>query len=429
MRLQRFPAGVKPLESDLNSLSDNALDGIQDLISVFSGTSSGSVLFDATAPITDVTDDVLTVTTPSQRVSVTGAVETSADYFETFDVSSTDRYVEIFFVISRNPVTATRNFLSLDTDSGSTILQNMEAEIAEITNIRVMYLTQSTLPGAANGLVPALNANDLGYARLGSVSHDRNNATTTFVGDPTFVFRLPVDIAAGDPVVIPPVNGQESGLMTPQLYSMTLTALQEVTADSDSPFLSFAGTTSPAGLRGVSASLATGEGLTVDQNGLAPDFLVPTAANGQTTKVARADHIHALSQSGIVRVAKSFALTSNSAGSLQELTITSADLPSGVNLATIMSIELMWGPNPNDPGRVQLGWTEASGGGTVGARAYVSSNTRLHIEIGNLGVLALGTPGARSLVEDWMGGLSADTYPSTGTVYVNILGLREGANG
>ena len=428
MRLQRFPAGVKPLESDLNALSDNSLEGIQDLISVFSGASSGSVLFDATPPIAAVADDVLTVTAPSQRVSVGGAVETSSDYFESYDVSANDRYVEIFFIISRAPVTATRNFLSLDTNSGSTILQNLEAEIAEITNIRVVFLTQTTLPGGGgvNTLVPTLTSNDLGFARLGSVSYDRNAASTTFTPDETFKFQFPIppDITIPTP---DPVSSTENGLMTPALLSITLGAVQEVYSDVDSPFLSFAATNTN-GLRGYSASLAVGEGLTTQNERLVPDFRTPSAANGQTTKVARADHTHALSQSGVVRVEKSFGLTANLFNNLRGVTITAADLPEQVELAAIMAVELFWAPSLNHPGRVELGWCHLPGGGTVGARAFISSVTDLSIEIGSLGALDLSNSAARTLVSEWTN-LSVDTFPSTGTIYVSILALRNGANG
>lgn len=432
MRLQRFPAGVKPLESDLNSLSDNSLEGIQDLISVFSGASSGSVLFDAAPPITSVDlvngDDFLTVTTASQRVSIGGAVETSADYFETFDVSSTDRYVEIFFIISRAPVTATRNFLSLDTDSGSTILQNLEAEIAEITNVRVVYQTQASLPGTPNDLEPVLNANDLGFARLGSVSYDQSAGTTVFTPDDSFKFQFPIP----PDITIPetgPVTGSESGLMTPALLAKLETAVQVVANDPDTPYLSFAAT-SISGAPGYSASIQTGEGLTVTQSqGLAPDFRPPSAANGQTTKVARADHVHALSQSGIVRVVKQFSLQSSLFGQLQTVSITSSDLPQNVTLSEIMNVELMWQPSQASEGRIDLGWTNLSGGGTVGARAYITDTSNLSIEIGSLGVVELLSPAARELVEGWTNGVSVDTYPSTGSIYVSILGLRDGANG
>ncbi len=427
MRLQRFPAGVKPLESDLNSLSDNSLEGIQDLISVFSGASSGSVLFDALAPITNVVDGTLTVTTTSQRVSIGGAVETSADYFEAFDVSSTDRYVEIFFVIGRSPVTATRNFLSLDSGSGSTILQNLEAEIAEITNIRVVYLTDTSLPGTPNDMEPVLNANDLGFARLGAVSYDQSEGTTVFTPDTSFKFQFPIP----PDITIPetePVSGTQSGLMTPALLEKLETAVQAVVSDNDTPYLSFAAA-SINGAPGYSASIQTGEGLTVQPQGLMPDFLNASAANGQTTKVARADHVHALSQSGIVRVTKQFSLQSGLFGQLQQISITASDLPESVTLSEIMNVELMWRPNQNSEGRLELGWTNLPSGGTVGARAYITSTSDLSIEIGSLGVAELISPASRQLVSEWNNGLQVDTYPSTGTVYVNILGLREGANG
>jgi hypothetical protein len=430
MRLQRFPAGVKPLESDLNSLSDNSLEGIQDLISVFSAEGNGSVLFDATAPIAEVVDDVLTVTAPAQRVSIGGAVETSSDYFESFDVSATDRYVEVFFIISRAPVTATRNFLSLDTNSGSTILQNLEAEIAEITNIRVVFLTQATLPQTANLLVPQLNSNDLGFARLGAVSYNRTQGTTTVTLDDNFGFAFPKPPSIDIPV-IDPVSATENGLATPALLSLAQGAVQEVYNDNDTPFLSFASTLNN-GVRGFSGSIRYGSGLDVQEGllgpGLVPDFLPPSASNGQTTKVARADHVHALSQSGIVRVVKQIQLSSALFGNLTQLEISSADLPEGVTLAAIMNVEIMWAPSLSNPGQVQLGWAYAAGGGTVGARALISDVNAISVEIGTLGALELGGSAARTLVSGWTN-QSTDTYPSTGFIYVNILALRDGANG
>lgn len=434
MRLQRFPAGVKPLESDLNALSDNALDGIQDLISVFSGNSGGSVLFQSTDPITAVASDVLTITTPSQRVAIGGAVETSSDYFETFDVSSDDRYVEIFFVISRNPVTATRNFLSLDTNSGSTILQNLEAEIAEVTNIRVVYLTQTTVPGGgSNSLQLSLNSNDLGFARLGSVFHDTSEGTTVFTEDTSFGFTFPSEPT----VTIPPtpvVSATENGLMTPSLRETTLLAVTDVSGATDSPFLSFAavGDNTTADKKAMRASLSYGEGLTVTQGSLAPDFLIASAANGTTTKVARADHVHALSQTGILRISKEFQLTGNLLGNLQTINITSADLPENVELAEILAIEMFWAPTQTTEGRVEIFWNQLPSGGTIGARALISSvgsqvGAELSIEIGSVGVVEL-TGAALALVDSWTG-LSTDPIPSSGFIHVNIMGLRDGANG
>jgi hypothetical protein len=431
MRLQRFPAGVKPLEADLNALSDNSLEGIQDLIAVFSGNSSGSVLFDATGPDATVVDNVLSVTAPGQRVAIGGAVETSATYFEAYDVSSTSRYVEIFFVISRAPVTATRNFLSLDTDSGSTILQNLLAEIAEITNVRVVFLTQTSVPvGGYNSLELTLNANDLGFARLGSVFYDQPLDDTTIELDDTFKFAFPSDPTLEIPEV-PVVDGSSNGLMTPALRATTLGALQQINVDSDSPFLSFAGAgdNGAEGAKRVTASLSYGEGMTVQNGQLAPDFLIPSAANGQTTKVARADHVHALSQSGIVRVVKSFSLSANRFGQLAEVTIGPGDLPENVTISEIMNVELMWAPSQSNPGRVELGWVNLSGGGTVGARAYISDPTTVRIEIGSLGAVEFTSPAAIELVESWNNNQSVGAYPSTGTIYVNILGLRDGANG
>jgi hypothetical protein len=432
MRLQRFPAGVKPLESDLNSLSNSSLEGIGDLISVFSAEGNGSVLFDATAPLVEVdaSTNVLTVTAPSQRVAIGGAVETSTDYFESFDVSATDRYVEIFFIISRVPVTATRNFLSLDTDSGSTILQNLEAEIAEITNIRVVFLTQATSPSTVNSLAPQLNSNDLGFARLGSINYDRSQAQTTITLDDNFGFAFPKppDITIPE---IDPVSSTQSGLATPSLLALAQGAVQEVYNDNDTPFLSFAATNTN-GVRGFSGSIRYGLGLEVQEGpsgpGLVPDFLPPSAANGQTTKVSRADHVHALSQSGVVRVVKQIQLSSSKFGNLTQLEIGSADLPEGVTLAAIMNVELMWAPSLANPGQVQLGWAYAAGGGTVGARVFVSNVNDLSVEIGTLGALELGSSAARALVSGWTS-TSSDTYPSTGFIYVNILALRDGANG
>lgn len=430
MRLQRFPAGVKPLESDLNSLSDNSLEGIQDLISVFSAEGNGSVLFDVTEPTAEIVDDVLTVTAPAQRVAIGGAVETSADYFESFDVSATDRYVEIFFIISRSPVTATRNFLSLDTNSGSTILQNLEAEIAEITNIRVVFLTQATLPQTANLLVPQLNSNDLGFARLGAVSYNRTQGTTTVTLDDNFGFAFPKPPTITIPP-IDPVSSTENGLATPALLSLAQGAVQEVYNDNDTPFLSFASTLNN-GVRGFSGSIRYGSGLDVQEGllgpGLVPDFLPPSAANGQTTKVARADHVHALSQSGVVRVVKQFQLSSTLFGNLAQLEISAVDLPENVTLSAIMNVELMWAPSLSHPGKVQLGWAYAAGGGTVGARALISDLTDLSIEIGTLGALELGSAAARSLVGGWTS-TTVDTYPSSGVIFVNILALRDGADG
>lgn len=425
MRLQRFPAGVKPLESDLNALSDNALDGIQDLISVFSGNSGGSVLFQSTDPITAVASDVLTITTPSQRVAIGGAVETSSDYFETFDVSTDDRYVEIFFVISRNPVTATRNFLSLDTNSGSTILQNLEAEIAEVTNIRVVYLTQTSQAVPANTLEPTLNSNDLGYARLGSVFHDVSAGTTVFTEDTSFGFTFPSEPTVTIPEV--PVVGAENGLMTPALLATTLGSVQAVVANAPLSFAS-SGDNAAQGPKEVIASLDYGQGMTLFEGRLAPDFLPASAANGTTSKVARADHVHALSQSGVVRVTKEFQLSAGALGTLQDVNITAADLPENVTLASIMSVELFWAPSQTTEGQAGLSWQQLPSGGTMGARALISNVSTIAIELGDTGVLEL-SGAALQLATEWNGGVSVPAIPSTGFVRVNILALRDGANG
>lgn len=424
MRLQRFPAGVKPLESDLNSLSDNALNGIQDLISIFTADPSGAVLFEQIPPIVDpVADDVLTVRAPAQTVSIGGAVEVSADYFESFDVSTLNRYVEIFYVISRSPVTATRNFLSLDTTSGSTILQNMEAEIAEVTNVRTVFLTQPEQPtNGANSLSLALNSNDLGLARLGSVFYDRNSNQSTFTPDLSYAFTFPSDpTVQQDPD--PTVSQSQSGYMTPGLLELTLSAVQNVyIAQNAEAIIS----SSRVG-NDITLDFSYGPGLTATNSGLQPNFLSPSAEAGVTERVARADHVHALFQSGIIRVDKYIQLSTTSIGQLTDIDITAADLPPDATLSDILSVEVYWAPQLNFLNRIALSWLELpSSGGTLGARAYINSTSSISVEIGSAGALRLG-PNGLSRVAAWVPNSSVPDIPNTGYIYINILGLRNGA--
>jgi hypothetical protein len=118
VQLQLFSKGVKVLQDDMNAIGLNMQDAFDVLLRNFSLNPAG-VLFQATAPALVKVGTSISITTPSQSLSIAGGLATSREYAETIDISDgsggeLELKLEIFFVSKKVPVRATRNFLSLE---------------------------------------------------------------------------------------------------------------------------------------------------------------------------------------------------------------------------------------------------------------------------------------------------------------------------
>lgn len=466
MRLSRFPAGMKPLQSDLNAISENVEGAFSDLFTVFSNNTQG-VLFDALPPVVTKDGTNLTILTPAQRVGIVGNVESVKQYSEVFDVDDglggeLDLRVEIYFVFSRVPVTATRNFLSIEPIKGVSILQNFEAEIATHIRPHVVYLWTNNL--SASSEEPVVGPNDVGYIKLATVVY---TGVVTITDEPQNKFTLPNGVVVptqlhanqhmpggSDPIPVAALTntlsaGSSAGLMPIGALATTMQSLQNLVPNSDSPFLSFSIVGTNTLVNGAydpriaQVSLKTDASLTVHNSGegqrLAVRFAPKGATAGQADEAARRDHIHALSESGIVVVNLQRAMTPSDLGTLITTTVTAADLPQGVRLGQILDIKYYWQPNnlselnSHDDNMVAVPWIVAAIGSlgltTVGVRTNILSRDTFQIEVGVAG-LAYLTAQMQAEVESWTAPqYSQGAYPSSGTLHMVVIGLREGANG
>jgi len=457
---------MKPLQSDLNAISENVEGAFSDLLNVFSNNTQG-VLFDALLPVVTKDGTTLSVFTPAQHVGIQGNVEYVKQYSELFDVDDglggeLDLRVEIFFVFTRVPVTATRNFLSLEPIKGVNILQNFEAEIATHVRPHVVYLWTNNL--SASGEVPALGPNDVGHIKLATVIY---TGVVTITDEPQNKFTLPNSVVVptqahaaqhmpggSDPLPIATLTntltaGSSAGLMPIGALATTMQAVQNLVPNNDSPFLAFSIVGTNTLVNGVydpriaKVSLKTDASLTVHNSNegqrLGVRFAPKGATAGQADEAARRDHIHAVSESGIVVVNLERTLAASDLGTLLTITITASDLPQNVRLGQILDVKYYWQPsnlselNNHDDNLVAVPWVVAAIGAlgltTVGVRTNVLANNTFQAEIGAAGLTYL-TPQMQAEVQSWTSPqYSQGTYPSSGKLRMVVIGLREGANG
>jgi len=457
---------MKPLQSDLNALGENTESAFHALLQVFTNNTEG-VLFDALLPVVTLDTTDLTILTPAQSVSIRGSVESLLDYSEIFDLDDgmsglLDLRVEVYFVFNRVPVTATRNFLSVDPTRNVTILQNAEAEIATIIQPSVVYLWTNDLGDPSQ--VPLLGPMGVGYIKLATVTYAGGITVTS---EPLNSFTLPDSLIVPvqlhgsshlpgglDPIPLAELSnttvyGSTAGLMPLGAYSLAMNSVSDLIPGQDSPFFVFStvgsnevveNTFNPKLIR---VSLRTDPSLTISGvsggQALGVKFGVAGPNTGISSEAARRDHIHALSESGLVVVNLSQDIDEFDSGTIITREITAGDLPNNVRLAQILDVKYYWEPPNLDPveshddNLVAVPWmvTQIAGSGlsTLGVRTNILSKTTFQMEIGAYG-LAYLTQAMQTEIQSWTSPqYSHGTYPKLGTLHIVVLALREGANG
>ena len=341
MKRQRFTAGVKPLSEDLNGLNENVESALSDFFNIFGG-SSGTVLFNRNNPIVvnvGGTNTDLQVTTPSNTMAVTGAVEASTTYTETLPITAADLLVEVYFIVRRLDVQATRNFLSVDASTGSSIVQDLETSVCDITEIEVIYLSSSNIADVLDP--PVLGPDELGFIHLGSLVYLDSDNSVTFTEDLTSDFTLPSGVSVlatphadqhlstgTDPIQLAVTTaapeGSLEGLMPEGALAASLGGIQDLVAETGSTFLSFAttgdnlvtaGTFDP---KQAIATLNLSPSLTAEVTNSVPTlgvkYLAQGQVNGTSDFAARSDHEHTLLQSGFIIQQKTIEVTADDRG-------------------------------------------------------------------------------------------------------------------
>lgn len=467
MRQQNFDPGVKPLSEDLNSINKNTEAGLFDLLRAIGG-SSGALLFeDAPLQVVKV-GSVFTVTAPTQYIAVSGAIERSTLYSEAIDVDDpgnpgTDLPLQLhaYLMISRQPESAVRNFLSVSPTTGATVQQNLDTEVAFSTTVRPVYIWSNVLVDSL--AEPVVSVDDVGFVKLGSFTWD--GAVLAQIDNISDRFQLPsgVSVSAGvhaashlpegddeipAALVTSTSGGSTPGLMPAGAQNAVQNSLQDVVQATGAEYvvLSTSGNNAISGgaidskRTEISLRLA---GSLVPQDvggllGLGANLAPASALAGSDERVARADHSHPLSQSGLVFVQLEELVVSANAGTIITKEITAADLPIGVGIEKILSVQTFWAPPNLAPGseerNVETGWfasTLAGQGGfqSIGTRIIGYNSNTFKIEIGSGGLAYLSTA-TENEVESWTSPpYSGGTFPKTGTLRMLVLCRREGANG
>lgn len=451
---QVFSAGFKPLASDFTAIGLNRQAAFKLLLSAFSQDAS-AVLFDATAPTVSENGTEFTISTPSQRVSVEGALAESALYEETFDVDNgaggeNDLYVSVFFVVRETPVSDTRNFLTTVPATGAQILQNLTAEIAQQYTVDVVYLSS-----AVNGDTqePVLGTDDVGSVKLAEFWRPGGGSATVTVND-VAKFALPAGTAATiaphasehlpggtDPIQLAALdsndpNGSTVGLMPAGSLSAALGSVQGIIAAQDSTFLSFATQADDSGFgTQVIADLETDNSLTAypgtSNTQLGLNFLAPGSLRGQSSRPARSDHTHPLSETGMLVLNQTRNLSLSDRGEVLTIPVTTPN--STIEIEQITDVTVYWEPNNVADGqyvRIAAPWSVAGNGDqTVGARATVTGTNTFLLELGTEGITYLTTAMQDAIDPLLSTGYVGNNYPTDGTLHMVITAIRKGTNG
>ena len=465
MQVQRFTAGVMPLQQDFNAIGENRVQAFRSLLSVFSVAPEG-VLFQALDPVVALTGTVLSVNVPDQVIGVGGVIVRTPSYTETFDLSdgsggTTTAKVQVYFVIRETGVSATRNFLSTNPTNNVRVYQALETEIATKYTAEVQMYKSTNV--AAAEAPPATANGVLGYIKLVDVVYD--GSTINIAQNTAAHFRIPggasIPIAAhgvehlpggSDPIPLAQVDntgtlGSTAGLMPEGALAAAQGGIQDIVPTTNAAFLQFAtqgsntiqaGDFSPkivqANLNYDGSLRAVSEGGTPK---LAVNFPAKTFLAGQRDQAARSDHTHRLSESGYVVINKEITVSSDQLGDIINVSVSVAD--ASVDIEQILDVQCYFAPRNLDAQqgfdthRLAVGWNfgvfDGSGIGTVGTRVNILGPRLFQLELGEIGLMYLSSP-MQTLVQSWTSPSYSDgAFPKAGTLHLIITALRQGARG
>lgn len=446
MKKVNFVAGVKPLVSDMNNLHNYTEEALYSLLQAVGG-STGRLLFNATPPVFSANNNVITVTVPYQFFAVEGAVSFVPET-EWFRTTTTDQVLGIYFILRKAPISEERNFLSLSSDSIA-VQQDLTTTVAfeDIGRVEITSVTTITDPPAE----PVLGPNDVGYVQLGFLTYNINTGVFVYTGNSSDLFTLPAATAQEvqphaashlsedripDAAINPSVEGGSTeGLLPKGGLTTVLGSIQDIQPTDTSSFIQVAyqGDNSLSGNEIVAKTallhLNVASSLTAVVEGeevkLGVKFKPAGAVNGSTEQAARADHIHALTEFGLIVASQTITDLSSFTNGSFTLSSTSA----AGTVGKILSVTPYWVP-PSAPTNyygIPCGWLLVNNPGeqTLGCRATITGSNTFFVEKGAAGA-ALVTPELVSrLSQDnilWDNG----QYAISGSIRLEILAVRAG---
>ncbi len=454
MKRQLFPKGVKVHQEDLEDIGINMQDALALLLRSFSASPT-SVLFQSLDPVVTKLGTTVTVAVPAQYISVQGAISRTPDYTEAFDIDDggggeLDLKVEVYFVSNRIPVLATRNFISVEPTNSATVIQELEATMAVNAEAQVVLLRSNNLASASEN--PTTGPDSNGFVRLGEIQV--TGGVVTYIEDPLAKFQLPGGAAVPvtthadthlpggtDPIAVAEGGdvtlGSEStvGLMPEGSLDRVLSSITDVVSASNTDYLSFARTDTR-----LIATLAKDASLSLFSDGatvLGLNYLPPSASNGMSARPARSDHAHKLSDTGLVIINKTLNLQEAMFGTVVTTNIAESDTE--VPIERIFDVRYYWQPiNVDVSGghgeySIEAPWSVVNipGGGlqTIGARTFTADTTQIRTELGDAAIAFMTAASMADAVARTIPQYAEGQYPKTGTLFMTILAIREGADG
>lgn len=458
MKKVNFTQGMKPTVADLNDLHNLTEDALYRLLQALAG-STGKVLFDNSDPSisVDFGTQQLVLSISSRYFAINGSIGFTPATVNTFDVSE-DFQLGIFFIIKKNGIEATRNFLSLDSSQEVLIQQDLTAVVRYEDISRVEYTVRNDLFTSVED--PILADDDVGFVKFGELSF--NSATQAYLFTKNTTDTVIFPLSASQPVTehgsthvngpdfIPAAaiaavpGGSSLGLVPQGGLTAILDAVQEVRPSTSSEFIevSTSGTNEPDGdtidPKIATINLKLAESLTSLDDGqqgvmLGVAYRTANATNGIEELAARADHIHPLISTGLV--SRSYVLAINDASAYGQIIGPYRVEPAvgeaaGTNtVGRIVAVRVGWRP-PNKPDRylVDSGWCVVNESNrpveTVGCRAIIASRDTFYLELGEAGVAIVSQGLATELGAAWQTG---GRYAKVGHIVIDVLALRAGA--
>ncbi len=471
MKKLRFADGMKPLTADMDQLHDLTEEALGTVIQALTGGSSGKVLFSNLPPaaVYDAGAGTLTITVLAQHYALSGVVVQQQTTEPSVAAGTTDLQVGVFLIAGTEGVVATRNFLTLDPASDQIIQQDLTHELFTLNSSRVFLTTVSDLTTQVPE--PTLGADDLGFVRLGTVRFTQATGAVIIDKNTVDTYSLPTGTTVPttahgashlpggvDEVAVATLSGSSSGgsaagLLPAGGLSAILGAVQSVVAADSAPYIQVLtdGNNAPDGslinAKRTTLALHLHQSLTTTDSGGQTALTVAhkpaTPLNGTSDQSARADHGHALVESGLIFQQITLDMTLAKKGSITPFTVTPAASGSTTaTIAKIISVVAMWQPANIKAGlenrSIETGWSVfpyAGSTSSVGCRVLVTGKNTLNLEIGSLGAAFASGAAIQSINDVVGGGANAWTNPlyaggeftTTGKIFLFVTALRAGS--
>ncbi len=435
MRVRTYwEEGVEVIKEDLNAIHDSTENEVKVLLEALSG-GKDTLLFDNAPPAVSVVPPNIVVDVPAQRFSVDGNTgEVPAPVTLNFPDTPTAQH-RVFFVIRRNETTDTRDFLE---ESGGTLAVVPDTAVIRKTTADRIEQTSSPdeLTPASD---PTLSPDDIGFVEYCTIIWDGATLTTTLNVAALYTFpgagmgyashgiqHLP---GGTDPIPVAAVSGSPSGsdpgLMPAGSFAVLKNAVQSVSIDAASPFLTrvTTGDNTPTNPKNVELNLRLMPALIgVEDSG---DWYLGLSYGsgpyaGDSPNPARFNHRHPISEIPLAIVPYDVDVDSSDLGTLLDV----AEFPS---IGVISHTQVYWVPPGKTYPMVDCDWAEMTAG-SVGVKAHVVGNNEIKLEIGELGMVRL-TDALKTYVTGITGGITWESQDNgrivqSGKLMVRLFGER-----